>query len=587
MRRALTLAVAVLVLLPITACTSLPEDGPIVDAGSEAQIDVDEASDINAVPPVPGASSVDIVQGFLDAMTASPIRVDIAQQFLTTAAAASWNPDESTITYAGLQPLREEGSQISVPLSSADRLDRIRAWRGALSPADAILRFSMVREGGEWRIANPPNALIVPTSWFTQRFRQAVIYLFDPTGSILVPEPVFVPRGEQLVTSLVNALVARTPRDSGVVVSFVPPGLTSQPVPVSGDGIADVALEGEAGPLSAADTERLLAQLAWTLSQAPGVESVRVAIGDRVLPSPTGGAAYPVASAQRFDPGVSGASQEMFGIQDGVLARRSANEMEPVSGPLGQPGADPRSAAVDLTGGRVAAVNQRGTVLLLGSVDDTDGGDGDGPGAEQDLLRPFTRGTDLLRPAWDFAGRIWFVDRTPDGAVVRYLDADRTAHVVDVPGVSGRQVEAFLVSRDGTRLVSVVRSRLTDRLLVSRVAADARGDITGAETPERLVPDRGLTVRIRGIGWTSPTTLTLATPVVPGEVFDVRSVSVDGSPVPPDALSTRVQAPLVGLATSPTEGLPAYGVTRTSLVDLAGGTYGFVGAPPTSLGYVG
>ena len=53
----------------------------------------------------------------------------------------------------------------------------------------------MDREDGEWRIAKAPDALIVPRTWFAPRFRQVSLYFFDPTGQILVPEPVFVPSG--------------------------------------------------------------------------------------------------------------------------------------------------------------------------------------------------------------------------------------------------------------------------------------------------------------------------------------------------------------------------------------------------------
>ncbi len=56
----------------------------------------------------------------------------------------------------------------------------------------------MVPEDGEFRIAGPPDALIVPQSWYAQRFRQVSLYFFDPTSQVLVPDPVFVPRNADL-----------------------------------------------------------------------------------------------------------------------------------------------------------------------------------------------------------------------------------------------------------------------------------------------------------------------------------------------------------------------------------------------------
>ncbi len=69
------------------------------------------------------------------------------------------------------------------------------------------LHFRLAIEGGEFRITNPLDALVVPASWFTQRYRQASLYFFDRGARVLAPEPVFVPRGEQLATSLVDGLL--------------------------------------------------------------------------------------------------------------------------------------------------------------------------------------------------------------------------------------------------------------------------------------------------------------------------------------------------------------------------------------------
>ena len=105
----------------------------------------------------------------------------------------------------------------------------------------------MTTEDGEFRIAAAPDALIVPESWFEQRFRQVSLYFFDPTAEILVPEPVFVPRGEQLATTLIKGLLrGPSPELARVSRSFIPPGLTfGLSVPVSDDGVADISLQGE------------------------------------------------------------------------------------------------------------------------------------------------------------------------------------------------------------------------------------------------------------------------------------------------------------------------------------------------------
>ena len=86
-----------------------------------------------------------------------------------------------------------------------------------------------VNEDGEWRIAEAPDALIVPETWFDDSASaQVSLYFFDPTARILVPEPVFVPRGEQLAISLIQALLPGPGAElAGSSRSFIPPGSTS------------------------------------------------------------------------------------------------------------------------------------------------------------------------------------------------------------------------------------------------------------------------------------------------------------------------------------------------------------------------
>ena len=137
-------------------------------------------------------------------MQATPIRTDVAREFLAEPAQDVWNPD-ATIIYdaASLpRPSPEGGDLVDVELTGANRIDERGSWQGAVRDDD--LRFKVVPEDGEFRIAGPPNALIVPQSWYEQRFRQVSLYFFDPTSQVLVPDPVFVPRNADLASTLVQ-----------------------------------------------------------------------------------------------------------------------------------------------------------------------------------------------------------------------------------------------------------------------------------------------------------------------------------------------------------------------------------------------
>lgn len=593
-RRGHRLRAVVLVLLPLllaTGCTGLPEDGPVVDSGSRSTVDDQRASDINAVPPTPGMSASAVVNGFLDAMYASPIRLDVAQQFLTPGAAEAWDPEAGTITYLERQQARDSGLRVSVQLIDTERLDRTGAYDDTSSSGDETLDLDLRIVDGEYRIDDPPDALVVPRTWFTQRFRRASLFFFDPSGRILVPQPVYVPRGNELPATLVRRLVQISGDASPLVRSYVPSGVDSRAdVSVSPEGVADIDLGGEPVTLGDATSERLLAQLAWTLRQQSSIRRIRVTVGGSVVLAPDGGELFDVRDADRYSPNGDDPSTDLYAVRDRRLQRRDGNELVPVAGAFGDGSTPVGVATPSIDGRRAAVVAPGGRSLLLGDLAGTgsdDGGDDAGPQDPGTVLR----GTSLVAPAWDFADRLWVVDRTRRGGVVRavvHLVVAGRDREIEVDGVSGRDVTHLLVSRDGTRLVAVVRARGGDELRVARIETDGLGAVVRVRPSRRIDPDPGTALGIDDVAWTSPTTLAVLTPIGPDRVYGVRRIGVDGSPSSVETLPTPVTGTVLGLAGSPVTTLPLYVVTRDNLVDLTeGGTYGFVGKPASSVFYAG
>ncbi len=196
----------------------------------------------------------------------------------------------------------------------------------------------MASEDGEWRIARAPNALIVPDSWFEQRFRQVSLYFFDPSAQILVPEPVFVPRGEQLATALTSALLRGPgPALEGISRSFIPDGLSfGLSVPVSEEGVAELSLRGYSGRLTPDASEQMLAQLAWTLRQEPTIEALRVSVGGRPITLSGGESLFDVdVQGAQYDPTVLEASTLLYGLRDGRLVSGPPDSLAPVDRPHG------------------------------------------------------------------------------------------------------------------------------------------------------------------------------------------------------------------------------------------------------------
>jgi hypothetical protein len=215
---------------------------------------------------------------------------------------------------------------------------------------------------------------------------------------------------------------------------------------------------------------------------------------------------------------------------------------------------------VALSGSRAAGVTSGGTAAVVGGVGESATG-----GARTVLV-----GTDLLKPAWDFADRLWLLDRTARGARITWVQGERT-HVLRVPGISGQRVRSFLVSRDGTRLVAVVVRRggggTGDVVLMSRVEHSASGRVVGATPAERLHVGQDTRLPVRSTAWRSPASIAVLNPFTP-TLVEVTAASVDGSSPSPDSASTAVEGRVRSIVGSPAADEPLYAVTRGALVDV-------------------
>ena len=577
--RPLATLVAVALLGSLTACVGMPESGPVVSVGSEGDLEQPPIAAIDPRPPEPGALPSAVVTGFLDAMTAWPSQANVARQYLSDEAAPSWDPEKRTITYAEALPPRGN-LRVSIELVDAEYLDSRGSYQGQLPAGERDVAFPMVREGGEWRIAAAPDALIVPDTWFEQRFQQLSLYFLDPTAKILVPEPVFVPRGEKQASALIEALLRGPgPALRGISRTFLPGDLSlaDLSVPVSDDGVADLSFRGFAGRLSPEASELMLAQLAWTLDQDPSIHSMRVSIGEQPVTLPGGSGLVDVEEqGAGFDPAMIEASTLLYGLLRGRLVAGPPDGLEPADGPMGTQDLGVRSVAVNLTASTVAGVSADGERLLLTSVRE--------PEARVEQVVSGARR--LLRPAWDFRDRVWLVDVRAGGAQVSYLGPDGPERV-RVPGISGKQVTRFLVSRDGSRLVAVVRGAHRDRLMVSRLAHAGDGRVLRATTAQRISQGDGAGLRILDIGWSSPTSIAVLSRLA-SEYYQVRTVAVDGSPPGLDSLLARPSGPVRSLASSPSLEESLYAVTPTSLDNLTGGgPLVLVDRRLSGVGYVG
>lgn len=513
-------ALVVLVLAALVAgCTGLPESGPVRREAAAGTDQVPGAPYFNPPGPAEDGSPTAIAAGFLVAMQANPLSTKVAREFLTDRAARTWRPDRGTLVYEA-STVSPRGSRPTVRLTDVRRFDARGGWRGDAPGRTEVLGLDLELEEGQWRVSDPPDALVVPTSFFNRTFERRTLYFFDPTGRSLLPDPVFIPRGGESATNLVRGLLAgpgstlsqvsRTafPRGTGLDLSVV----------VTESGVAEVPLTRELLRATPGDLERAADQLAWTLRQVSRVSRVRMVVGGAPVPLPGGVVDVPVSTAPELD--AAGATAAvLFGLRAGRVVAFDGGATEPVGGPLGRAGTGVRSLAVSTDAGLVAAVSADGASLLEAPLDQPSGADG---------VRRVLTGTDLLRPSYDGLGGLWVVDRAPSGARV-WLVEDGEAREVRVRGVTGEAVSAVDVSHDGTRLAVAYTARSVARVRVVDVLRTDEGQVTGAGR-SRALAVAGDAAQAVDVGWRDPATLAVLSRTG-AETSRVDYVSADGSPV--------------------------------------------------------
>lgn len=509
-------ASTVAITVALTAgCSPLPEEGPVEVGAAPAPSASAAPFDFNPPGPVLGADRQEVVVGFLRALQATPVGTQVAEEFLTTEAAESWRPDQRTVVYRGdsVVPASDGPRDVAVRLDASFELDRTGRWVGSTSDeaegvagevgeVDRTLRFRLAREDDEWRIAELPDAMLIPESHFEARYREYYLPFFDATGSVLVPEPVYLPWGVQAPTLLVAGLLAGPSADENVVErTFFPPSTRmGVGVPVREDGVAEVPLSRHIAELGEEQLELAMAQLAWTLGQVGEVSGFRVLVDGTTIEIPDGPNTVDVDAYPGYAPWIASASTDLFALRGDTVVQL-VGESEIAAAGLPRRVGAPRSLGVDLAGQQFALVPRSGDrVVVL-------------PRASEQGSPPTTvhRGTDLLRPMWDHTGRLLLLDRTARGPslVVHHFGRSRR---LPVPGLRGERVMATSLSRDGTRMAAVLDGAggRDDRLVLMRLVRRASGAPVRLTVPQPVATPKPLR-RVEDVGWRDPTTVAVLT----------------------------------------------------------------------------
>jgi hypothetical protein len=497
-----------LVLLVAAGCASLPTQGPVERAGVESPSSSAAPFDFNPPGPEPGSTPAQIVSGYLRALQATPVTTRVAAEFLGPESTLGWRPDRRTIVY-GSERVRQHGHRVQVKLGNVFELDGHGRWDprrpGPHDKGSTALDFHLVRDAGEWRIVDPPDAMIVPRSHFETRYREYSLYFFDPGGHVLVPEPVYLPAGVQAPTLLVSALLEGPQSGNRAVErTYFPRGTKLEvSVPVRRNGVADVPLTAPFLELGDDARQLAVAQLAWTLRQVPDIQAVQITVDGTPVEVPGNRGAVDVGAWQEYSPAIASASTDLFGVRGDAVVQVVGDKPLSAADLGGYADQPPRSLGVNMTGQHMAVVRADGRQVVVLSRASSD-------------VRPRTAyvGSDVLRPMWDRTDRLWLVDRTPEGT--RVLVGSRAGvRPIAAPGLGAQDVLAAALSRDGSRLAVAVAGRHPGsvsgaRLLVLRVVRKNAGAPLRLTRPQPLTTGAPL-VRVRGLSWRDPSMVAVLT----------------------------------------------------------------------------
>lgn len=467
MRRRRLVALAVVVLLALTGCLSLPteggvqtgHDGPPADGGLE----------VVAPGPAPNASEEAIVQGFLLASSFG-LGDDFARarEFMTTAGGSQWNPLGGVTVYSDAAPLEivvEEpaagavATTVTVRATVTATVANNGTYVEAASGTEQEFHFQLVQiAGDQWRISQLEAGVLMSEVTFGTQYREVPVYFLSGAEEPrLVPDLRWLPRS-RTVTGSVRALLGGPAEwlTSPAVVTAFPGGtqLAIEGVEIN-DRLATVSLSTEFLEASAADRAYAQKQLSETLRQLGQVNRVQISVDGNVLPIDESLAPVDPTPVPVRGPVVITA--DGLGLLSGSAVPDLGGQyvMPPGFGSLALPYGD--GPIVGLSEGRtLVALSENGAepVALLGQ---------DAP---------------LLPPTYDAQGWVW---TGPTGAgsndgQLQVVDPYSGAlEPVSVPDLAGADVVAIRVSREGARLAYAVRTTGAVALYVAAIQRDATG----------------------------------------------------------------------------------------------------------------
>ncbi len=136
--RILGFGLALVTAAGLTGCVRVPDQGPVVEANSQDQVEDVQPPFSKPLPPQKGAAADDIVAGFLEAMIATPLTTTGASEYLTSQARRTWRPDQ-VLAYSTNHVGLPRNDRVAVRLHGTERVGSRGQWVGRVPGSAAKL----------------------------------------------------------------------------------------------------------------------------------------------------------------------------------------------------------------------------------------------------------------------------------------------------------------------------------------------------------------------------------------------------------------------------------------------------------------
>lgn len=558
--RLLGAIVAALVL--VAGCADIPTSGS-VGVGDPGDTDEGSFLQSHADGPKEDSSAVDIVQGFLKAATDTTNNFEVAREFLTSSAASSWKPTSQVTIYpTGSLPPTSEGPQepktrsfsLNVPVMGTVNDDGV--YQSAQHDSESKVNFVLKKSPQGWRIAKLADGIVLSRSNFETFFHAYPIYFFDNSFDYLVPELRWFVARPNVVTNVVDAVLAGPSKwMHGAAISAFPAGTKlAASGAVTQDGKATINLDSSIVESSKKLQSLMAAELTNSVAQVQSVSSVRVVAGGREL-----NAADADAQPERQ------VDSKPVLLANDELQLFSSGRVQKVTGTGSLRKYAPSNPAESFGLSRYAFLSKGKKLCQINT-------------SEPEKVVVVAQGKHLVAPSYDPHGWLWSAESKNNGSVLAVGPSGEHVHV-DASWLDGQTIKKLEISRDGARAAVLTTSSSGP---VLRIAGIVHGD---DGTPVRLTS--GMIVgkefmKISDLSWAGPTTLSLIGSTAAAPTVNPWTLGVSG---PSSALTSVPGATTISSANDALDTI--VGATGNSLYTRVGSTWSKAAVSGSDPNYAG